>query len=80
MILTASDKTIPATTNVPTINWGKSSLTEGMALKMKHRIKTMFKISPTLVRKRKAFITVKNADDSPKYHYFAQLKIEKSSL
>jgi hypothetical protein len=45
-----------------------------------HRRKTRFNRNPTLVRKRKAFISVKNADGSSKYHYFAQLKIEIISL
>lgn len=75
-----TDKNIPAITNVPTINSGKSSLADGTTRKTRHKINNKFNINPTLVRKRKAFITVKNADDSSKYHYFAQLKIEKSSL
>jgi hypothetical protein len=55
-------------------------LADGQTLTQRHKIKMRFKKKPTLVRKRNAFITVKNADDSPKYHYFAQLKIEKSSI
>jgi hypothetical protein len=71
---TKKESTHPPITNIETNDCGKSSATEGIYLKTIQIIKMRFKIKPTLVKKRKAFISVKNTPNTPKYHYFAFCK------
>ena len=72
MALTARDKGQPATTITEVKSCGKMIV--GKNQKKTQTKKTRFKINPTLLKNKNPFISVKNAANTPKYHYFASPK------
>ena len=69
---TARDKGHPATMSNEVNPCGK--IIFGKTQKKIQTKKTRFKINPTLLKNKNPFISVKNAANTPKYHYFASPK------
>lgn len=74
IIFTINESTHPPITKIETNDCGKSSATVGINLNTIQTTKMRFKIKPTLVKKRKNFISFKNTANTSKYHYFAFYK------
>ncbi len=72
MAFTASDNGQPATMITEVNPCGKTIF--GKNQKKTQTKNTRFNINPTLLKNKNPFISVKNAANTPKYHYFASLK------